>query len=498
MKAELLLQGMCDNTSLPKTDITVLTENSKRADAQTLFVCIRGAHRDGHNLAIDAYNRGCRLFVAEHLLDLPKDAVTVTVPNTKQALASLACRFYGDPSHSMHVVGITGTKGKTTTAHMLAQILNTNGIPCGYIGTNGVRFADIEEPLDNTTPDAVTLQKAFRRMADSGMRAAVVEISSQALLQFRADGTRFQTVIFTNLAVDHIGTHEHPDFENYKACKHRLFTDFGAETAIANADDTATQEMLAGCSAPTVRLISTQSNKADYGISDLVYHHTAVGFEMRCTVNKEGEQALLTIPLIGKMNIENALLAIAAASESFSISVNQAAKALQSISISGRSQIVPLPNGALAVIDYAHNEASLRTLLTELRAYRPTRLIALFGSVGGRTRQRRYPMGQVASELCDLCILTSDNPAEESPEQIIAEIAEAFENGKTPYLTIPDRAEAIRRAVALAKAGDILVLAGKGHENYQLIGKEKRPFCEGEILNSAIQEHFSKAFTSHV
>ncbi len=489
MRAKILLQSMTD-TSLPSIDVTTLTQDSRQADAHALFVCIRGAHRDGHALASNAYRQGCRLFVAEHSLDLPPDACTVTVSDTKKALASLACQFYGNPSRELQVIGITGTKGKTTTAHMLAQILNANGIPCGYIGTNGIRFADTEEPLANTTPDAITLQHSFRRMADAGMRAAVVEVSSQALLLGRADGTHFQTVIFSNLSLDHIGVHEHPDLENYKACKHRLFTDFGAETAICNADDPASAEMLADCSASVIRTVSTQKKCADYSAQDLFYHRTPTRFEMQCTVNHHARQTPLTLSLIGKMNIENALLAIATAWESFSIPVDRAANTLQNICISGRSQVIPLPNHALAVIDYAHNETSLRTLLTELRVYRPKRLIALFGSIGGRTKQRRYPMGKAASELCDLCILTSDNPAEEDPCEIIREIVAAFEKSQTPYIAIPDRAEAIQRAVKLTQEGDVLVLAGKGHENYQLIGKEKLPFCEADILAKAIQRTF--------
>ena len=486
MRATELFCGF-DTPTLPETELLTLTENASLANESAVFVCIRGARHDGHRFAPDAYRNGCRFFVAEEALDLPPDACVVLCKNTKEALGQLACRFYGDPSHRMHLIGITGTKGKTTTAVLLAHILNTCGIPCGYIGTNGVRFRDRQRATKNTTPDSITLQKTLCEMQAAGVFTAVIEVSSQALLCHRTAGMRFETVLFTNLSPDHIGQSEHPDFENYKACKMRLFTEFGAETAIINADDGIAQEVLTMARADRKITVSTRES-ANYFASEIRTSKAARTLGVAFTASGNGIHPPVLLPLIGKMNVQNALMAMAVANTCFDIPLPTAANALHSALVDGRSEVFALSSGASVIIDYAHNGTSLYHLLTTLREYEPNRLIALFGSVGERTKQRRHELGEVAAELCDLCILTSDNPGNEDPDAIIADIAKAFEGKKTPYLAIPDRREAIRTAVDLTQAGDILVLAGKGHENYQLIGNEKIPFSEREILAGVIRE----------
>ena len=474
-----LLSGFADEPVL------AVTQNSADATPGSLFVCIRGSRSDGHRFAADAYRNGCRLFLAEQPLNLPPDALTVLTDNTHAALGWLACAFYGHPSHALRLVGITGTKGKTTTALLLSQILNQNGVLCGYIGTNGISFAGTVRNTQNTTPDALTLQKTLREMIEAGCRAAVLEVSSQAILLDRVAGTTFRDALFTNFSPDHIGPGEHPDLDNYFACKHRLFTDFGAETLCCNADDPRAEEMVAGTSASRVISVSLEANAAFRAV-DIKPICREGFFGQTMTVLHGSERTGLTLPLIGKANACDALLALAVARESFGIPTADAARALGACQIPGRSEFFRLPNRATAVIDYAHNAASLRQLLLSLREYRPRRLICLFGSVGERTELRRTELGKVAAELADLCILTSDNPGTEPPEQIIDEIASAFEGCETPYLKIPDRSEAIRRACALLKPGDLLVLAGKGHETYQLVGKEKVPFSERKILLESV------------
>lgn len=466
---------------LPEDDIRRVTDCSSQAGGDSLFVCIRGCRSDGHAYAQDAYGRGCRAFLAEHPLTLPADAAVICVPDTRRALGALACRFYGDPSRELRVIGTTGTKGKTTTACLLARMLGQCGIPCGYIGTNGIHYGSVHLTTRNTTPDALTLQKSLRDMQHAGCRAAVVEVSSQALKQYRVEGMHFDTVLFTNLSHDHIGPDEHPDFADYAACKHRLFTDFGAKTMIYNADDPHAVEMLQGASAAT-RISCAMHSPADFAAREIRPVSEPGCFGLRFTLLTGRRQLPCLLPLIGQGNVTNALLAVACAVRGFGIPLRTAAGLLPEARIDGRSEVVPLPGGVVAVIDYAHNGVSLRQLLTNLREYRPARLICLFGSVGGRTALRRAELGRVAAELADFCILTSDNPGTEPPEQIIADIAQAFEGCQTPYLRIPDRAEAIQTAVRLSRAGDILVLAGKGHERYQLIGNEKIPFCERELL----------------
>ncbi len=486
MTARELLSTITDAPLAHGADeIIILTEDARLAGIGSVFVCIKGAVHDGADFAPDAYRNGCRIFVAERALDLPGDAEVLRVPDAREALSRLACRFYGHPDREMHLVGITGTKGKTTTALMLFHILNSAGIACGYIGTNGVRYCEVAQELPNTTPAPATLQKHLRQMADRGVRAAVIEVSSQALLCKRAEGMRFETALFTNLSPDHIGQFEHRDFDDYKACKKRLFTDFGVQNAIYNADDAATAQMLNGTTATRRIATSVQAPHGEYRAADMRLFRNAETLGVTFSLCVDGKTVPVKLPLIGKMNVENALLAIATAVECFGVALADAVAALATVRIEGRGETVPLPNGALAVIDYAHNGESMRRLLSALREYRPARLITLFGSVGGRSQMRRAELGEAAAAHSDLCVLTSDNPAGEAPEAIIADIARAFAGTAVPYLTVPDRREAIFRAVELTHSGDILVLAGKGHEDHQLVGKEKRPFCEREILAEA-------------
>ncbi len=485
MTARELFYGLTE-IALPATDVTLLTENSKQAHQNAVFVCIHGAHCDGHSFAKNAYIGGCRIFVAEQPIALPHDATIVYTDQTKRMLAILANRFFGEPSRKMHLIGITGTKGKTTTAHLLVQILNDNNIPCGYIGTTGVRYGNVEYPLVNTTPDAVTLQKALREMLDAGITTAVIEVSSQALLCHRVDGTRFCTAIFTNLSSDHIGIHEHRDLADYKACKHRLFTDFEVDRVIYNADDPVAHEMLVDTSAKQ-KIATSTCQPVDYSAENIQLLRSSCNLGVACSVRHNASKTNIKLSMIGKMNIDNALLALATASECFSIPLEAAAKVLIHTHVIGRSEVYPLSQDAVAVIDYAHNGDSLRKLLETLREYRPNRLIALFGSVGERSKHRRAELGAVAAELCDLCILTSDNPGREDPAAIISEIAAVIAPTKTPYIVISDRAEAIREAVHLTCPGDILVLAGKGHENYQKIEAETIPFSDREELADAVR-----------
>ena len=485
MRTQFLFDCLTDAAKIPCGEIEHLTEDSRKANEKTLFVCIRGAIADGHQYAASAYERGCRFFVAERALSLPDDAFVLIVNDTRRALAKLACRLYGDPSSSMKVIGITGTKGKTTTAEMLAQILNQNKIPTGYIGTNGIAYGEVLKATANTTPDAVTLQETLSHMKALGMKAVIMEVSSQALMQYRADGVRFDAVLFTNLFRDHIGLHEHPTMEHYKACKKRLFTEFDAPCMILNDDDAFSKELLQESSAKRKITCSFEDPTCDFFGTEirLLQQNGFLG------VSFDLFGVTFRLPLIGKANAYNALLATVCAKERFGISLSQSATVLSGISIAGRSECISLPNGACAVIDYAHNGESLRALLQSLRAYAPARLLCLFGSVGDRTRERRAEMGSVAASLCDLCFLTSDNPGYEDPQRIMEEIAVSFDAAKAPYRMITDRERAIVEALRETKAGDVLVLAGKGHETYQLIQNKKIPFSEKEIVEKTVKNN---------
>lgn len=483
MKLWTLLQDILPICpSIEDTNIEQVTDRSEKAQSRSLLVCIKGARFDGHDFAMQAYENGCRHFVAERTLDLPKDATVFLTSNTRKSLALLACRFFGDPSHQMTLIAITGTKGKTTTAQLLSHILNHSSIPCGYIGTNGIIYGDVKKSSLNTTPDPLTLQKTLCEMLETGIKCAVVEVSSQALYQYRADGMRFACGMFTNLSPDHIGTNEHPSLEHYMDCKLRLFSEFDIPTVICNADDPFS-ERIADC-APNVKRItcSTQGADADWKATGILPTFSQERMGISFTAQTKAESIAVSLPLAGEINAANALLAMACANTLFHISAYTSAESLKTAAVMGRSEIIALPNGAYVVIDYAHNGASLTQLLTTLRAYSPARLICLFGSIGGRAQIRRRELAKAAISLCDLSVLTSDNPAFEDPEAIIDEIAQIFEEQNKPYLRCADRAEAIRQAIALTQQDDILVLAGKGHENYQLIKDQKIPFCEKAIV----------------
>lgn len=487
MKASLLLGKHFPFDTIPTIEITTLTDHSEKANAESVFVCIRGARFDGHTLAPRAYERGCRIFVAEEALNLPPDACVLLTKNSRRTLSELACTLWGDPSQKMHVIGITGTKGKTTTATMLAHILGSVGIPTGYIGTNGIRYGLVERTTANTTPDPLTLQSTLADMHRSGMRAVVMEVSSQGLMQSRVAGVRFETVLFSNLYLDHVGEAEHPTFEHYREAKHSLFTEFAPQNAVWNIDAPATSLMQKGCTAPNNLTVSTKDRDADYAAKSILPLRDANGLLSRFCLKTEGAELECRLRLLGEHNVCNALLAIAVAHGVFQIPLPEAVKSLEALAICGRAECIPLPCGALCVIDYAHNGESLRHLLSSLRTYLPARLICLFGSVGERTQLRRRELGEVAAELADFSLLTSDNPGNEDPMQIIDEIAAAFGDNKTAYIKIPDRGDAIRYAISLLQKDDILVLAGKGHEEYQLIGKEKIPFSERSIIEDVLK-----------
>ena len=475
----------------PEAPITMLCYDSRRAVMDSLFFCLTGKISDGHRFAMGAYRQGCRAFVVEHVVeDLPDDAVQFAVPDSRTALADCAAAFYNHPERKMRLVGLTGTKGKTTSALLMQALLNAAGIPTGYIGTNGIHFLTRHIETANSTPESVEIYHHLRAMLDHGVTACVMEVSSQALWMGRVRGLTFDTCLFTNLSPDHIGGVEHPDFEHYKACKRTLLTDYGASCIMVNADDPAAEDMIAGVNAPVTRLRLGNRPDADWSADDVrpVRDAERMGVSFTCTCHGQTLEGRHFLPLPGQFNVQNALCALAVACDRFGVEPAVALNALASAVITGRFETIhhpALPNVSF-IIDYAHNGASMAAILDALHEYRPRRLICLFGSVGDRTFERRAQLAEAAAYRADLCILTSDNPGREDPDAIIAEIDAAFPADACPRLCIPDREEAIRRAVELAEEDDIILLAGKGHERYQLVGICRLPFCESDILLDAV------------
>ena len=467
-------------------EVEDICRDSRDVGEGSVFVCISGSVNDGHDHAWGAYGRGCRVFIIEHEIKLPDDCFVIIVKDTRKALAELSAAFFGYPAREMTIIGVTGTKGKTTSSIMIYNVLCNNGIPTGYIGSNGVYYGDRELPTINTTPESIELHRLMRDMLDAGVKTLVMEVSSQALKLARVHGIKFSTCVFTNLSPDHIGEHEHADFDEYKECKHSLFTDYGASYIVYNADDEHASDIISGnaCKKASISL----SGGFDLYPKDIEYYRASgcVGVSFTCV--RDGEELRISVPFPGEFSVYNAMTAMAVCTE-LGLSASDVVKGLENIRVKGRFETYELPVGATAVIDYAHNGVSLKAALQALRVYEPKRLVCLFGSVGGRTKIRRAELGLVASRDADFCILTSDNPDYESPLAIISEIAVYFTSGTCPYIAIPDRREAIEYALSHAEKGDIILLAGKGHESYQTIKGKRESFSESDIIKEFCKQY---------
>ncbi len=492
MTLESLLQDL--QLTLPEhtpldAAIDDICYDSRKASTNSLFVCMKGAISDGHLYARAAYDKGCRFFLAQMpLSELPADAHVLLAPDTRRALAEVSANLFSHPAKELYIIGITGTKGKTTTALLVHNMLKSAGIPSAYIGTSGIDYADLHFDSANTTPESYLLQKYMREMRRAGVTHLVMEVSSQALHTSRVHGIPFHTAVFTNLSEDHIGEHEHPTFEHYKNCKKSLFSSFGAKHIILNADDPYCEEFAnAAPENALVERVSIQSDKSEYFASDIEKFKENDRLGVSFTCHHHGTMIPLSQCFPGLFSVYNALSAFAICKH-IGLSDKDIAETLEGVAISGRFEPVRALPYATFIIDYAHNRVSLLSALTTLREYEPKRLICLFGSVGGRTKARRAELGSVAAELADFSILTSDNPDDEDPTEILRDIAMQFRDVPQKYIEIPDRAKAIRYAISMAKEGDIFLLAGKGHERYQLINGEKRPFCERDILLDACKD----------
>lgn len=462
-----------------KITVTRIEYDSRKAvDAGTLFFCMPGARLDGHDYAAKVYEAGCRAFVVEHTVDLPEDAVQIVVKTARESLALLSAKFYGNPADKLKLIGITGTKGKTTTAILVSEILSCCGIKCAYIGSNGIQIGDKHYPTVNTTPESRELHRYFALMLEDGVTHVAMEVSSQALNNYRVMGLHFDSAIYTNLAPDHISPEEHPTFEDYRDAKRKLFTDHGVGTIIYNADDKHAEYMIHGINANLVSCaihadaafkaedIRPYRDRTSLGIDfDLLHEGVKTGFRMRTP---------------GEFSVYNGLSAIAVCAH-YGVSLREISDALRTISIKGRFEIVDALDGVTFIIDYAHNGLSLTHALEVLRTYDPKRLICVFGCIGGRTFGRRKELAETAGRLADFTVITSDNPDNEDPDVIIADVLTYFDKSKL-YTTITDREEAVRFVTRIADEGDIILFAGKGHEDYQLVNGEKVPFSEKAIL----------------
>ena len=479
MKLKTLLDQLeiVSATADPETEILGISYESRKTEKGDLFVAIRGFETDGHRFIPKAIEKKAAVILCE---TPPEQEVPfIRVRDSRRALAVCSSVFYGNPSARMRMIGITGTSGKTSVSMLLKHVLEeTRGAKVGLIGTTGIWIGQEAIPSEFTTPESLELHQLFHRMAEENCSHVVMEVSSHALELSRVAGIEFDTAVYMNLSQDHLDFHG--TMENYAAAKKKIFSQ--CKSAWVNADDSWTPYMTENVTCP-VHSFGTRSN-AELRAEKIRLYPNRVGFDT--VLGVETVQTQLNIP--GAFSVSNALAVIAAA-YSEGIPTSESAKALATAhGVKGRLESVPTDGNYHILIDYSHKPDALEKVLRTLREATPGRLICVFGCGGDRDHLKRPLMGKIAAELSDLVILTSDNPRTENPESIIDEIEPGLAGTTTPWIRICDRVEAIHRAIDLAGEGDVILLAGKGHEDYQIVGHTKRHMDEREIVADYLKQ----------
>ncbi len=463
------------------TEISDVVYDSRKVIENCVFVCLVGSNTDGHQYAAKAVENGAAAVIVSKDVDITGAAV-IKVQDTRKALAFISAAYFGNPADTLKTIAITGTKGKTTTASMIRSVLEKGGYKTGVIGTLGIIIGDEIFKTANTTPESYEIQKAMRRMIDEGCKCVVMEASSLGLKWHRTDGFVFDYGLFTNFSHDHIGGVEHADMEEYAQCKAMLFRQ--CKTGIFNIDDKSVDKMLDGhtCTVETFGF----SEKAELRASgdELISRPGYLGVRFK-TSGRINMTVDVDIP--GKFNAYNALGAMAVCLH-FDLTEQQIFDGLNEVKVKGRVEPVKVPGNFTLLIDYAHNAVSMENILTTLREYKPTRLVTLFGAGGNRPRDRRYEMGEISGRLSDLSVITEDNSRFENVMDIIEDIKTGINKTNGKYIVIPDRTDAIRYCIENAQDGDIVVLAGKGHEDYQDKNGVKTHYDEREVIADIINK----------
>lgn len=462
-------------------EVTKLVFDSRKVVPGCVFVALKGANFDGHSCVSEVVAKGAAaVVVQEKIPDV--DAAVIQVSDTRYALALMSAAYFGYPAKSLFTIGITGTKGKTTTTYMIKNVLEACGIKTGLIGTIETIIGEEHTPAKNTTPESYEINQDFRKMVDAGCRAVVMEVSSQGLMLHRTAGILFDLGVFTNLEKDHIGPNEHSSMEQYISCKAMLFQQ--CRTGIVNADDVHLEKILAGhtCKVETYGV----QNQADIMAKDICYDHAPgkIGTSYQ-VCGKVNTDIYLSMP--GIFSVYNSLCAIAV-TRHFGVDEQVLKDALRSVRVKGRIELVPVSNQYSVIIDYAHNAMSLESILKTLREYNPHRLVCLFGCGGNRSRDRRFEMGEVSGKYADLTVITSDNPRNEEPQAIIDDIKTGMKRTDGKYVEIINRKAAIKYCIEHGEPGDIILLAGKGHEDYQEIKGVKYPMDERVLISEVMEE----------
>ena len=472
MKLTTLLNGIDIRQPCPDLEIAAMTSDSRKVVPGGCFVAIPGTKADGHNFVKAAEEAGAAVIIAQRPVEtaLP----ILLVEDTREAYALMAGNLCGNPTRQLHLVGVTGTNGKTSSVFIAKHVLESRGHRVGLIGTIVNIIGDAEEEADNTTPDALELQQLFRRMVDAGCTWCVMEVSSHALDQCRVAGLRFDCAIFTNLTQDHLDYHE--TMEQYRLAKQKLFdiSDIG----VFNFDDPYTAQMIADSKAATNVTFSCLSDEATLTARNIKL--LASGIEYQAVTNDIISRVSVAMP--GGFNVYNTLGVLAAAI-ALGIPQQEAVEALRSCrGVKGRIEVVPTDTPYTVILDYAHTPDALLNIGRALKDFSTARIITVFGCGGDRDRTKRPLMAQAAASFSDYFVLTSDNPRTEDPQRIVDDAYAGIKGTTVPHAVIIDRTDAIAHALGRAKEGDIVLIAGKGHETYQILATGKIDFDEREVV----------------
>lgn len=459
------------------TEITQLVYDSRKAVEGCAFLCISGTRNDAHEYIPSAVEKGAAAIIVEKKVEVEADVTVIYVSSARKALAYMSAAYFDYPADKMTTIGITGTKGKTTTSYMVKKILEDSGRKVGLIGTNGAWIAGKHYPTRNTTPESYELEAYFSEMVKAGCEFMVMEVSSQGIKMDRVAGFDFDYAMFTNISPDHIGPDEHADFAEYLDCKRQLLR--MCKVGFVNRDDEHYQEMIQGHTCQLYSYGEAEDAAIRMEEIDYVKHHGFLGLSFAIESEKTGKLHV-KVNMPGYFNAVNALAAVSVCSF---IGVTEEAinQALEEVRVDGRMEIVYTSHDKTVIIDYAHNAVSMESLLKTLRSYEPKRLVVVFGCGGNRSRLRRYEMGEIGGKMADLAIITADNSRFEKVEDIIEDIKIGMHKTDGKYLVIPDRREAIGYSIQHAEEGDMICIIGKGHEDYQEIEGVRYPFSDRQV-----------------
>jgi len=478
MKLENILKGIDYSLLSGSLDklINDIKYDSRKVEKDDVYIALKGFTSDGHDYIPEAIAKGASVIVLSKMVSIHGDVTVIKVDDTRTTLSYMADNYFGNPSESLTTIGVTGTTGKTTTTHMIRDMLESVGVKCGLIGSIGIKYNDVVEHTNNTTPESYEVHKAFKTMLDAGMTHVVMECSSQAFKMHRLEGIIFDLGVLTNVTTDHIGPGEHESHEEYVSCKNMLF--LNSKKVISNNDSEYLCEVLKNVNVPIITY--ALDNEADIKVDkiELINDADFFGSEFK-TEGLVCDTFRTSLP--GQFNIYNSLCSLTVIN-SLGIDSSKAKEALLNVKVRGRMETALVTPKFKVLIDYAHTEDGMKELVKTLRAYNPKRLVSIFGGGGNRPKERRYSLGEIIGGSSDLCIITMDNPRFEEISSINKDIKVGLEKVNAKYIEIEDRSDAIKYACMNAEEGDLILLVGKGHEEYQDIKGTKYYFNELDVI----------------